>query len=91
MKHYGLRLRHLQEFAESNVMHSEIFLKWTLDREGFKAHQSNLRFSRVRASGEIWSLPLEGVPFSDDRIHWEHTPKLRFERDSLGFLKLVPL
>ena len=90
---YGLRLRALLRFVETHPVHAETFLKWCLDQEQVVVQPAKIRFTRVRSSGEMWSVPQSSEQyekFSDDLGHDWQSQVMKIQRSPLGFLEVVP-
>ena len=74
------------EYLKEHQVHSEGLLKWVFDKEGVSPNTTSIRFSRVRASGKILTLPADPdeQDFSDD----SHLPQWSLKRTPLGNLPL---
>lgn len=93
MHTYGSRLKLVEEYVKHSPLHAETFLKYALETKGLEIRPSSIRFTRVRASGEIWSVPehRNAADFSDGMLHVSHTPNKRFMCNEQGMLELVLL
>ena len=93
MHTYGSRLKLVKKYLQHSPLHAESFLKYALESKQLEVRPSSIRFTRVRASGEIWSLPEHpaAADFSDGVLHGSHTPNKKFQRNAQGMLQLVPL
>ena len=93
MHTYGSRLKLVKEYLQHSPLHAESFLKYALETKQLEVRPSSIRFTRVRASGEIWSLPEHpaAADFSDGVLHGSHTPNKKFQRNEQGMLELVAL
>ena len=93
MQAYGSRLLLAREYLKHLPLQSEVFAKHALDNMLLIIRPSTIRFTRVRASGEIWSLPEHPTApdFSDGALHNSHPPDKKFRRSEQGLLELMPL
>ena len=92
MAAYGLRMRLIEDFIQTSPVFAERFLKWAIDKTGVLSKPSAIRFSRVRASGEIYSLPddPDADDFTDDWSHLYQPQAYRLQRSRHGFIEPVP-
>ncbi len=93
MHAYGSRLSLVEQYIQTAPLQAEHFLKYALESKQLNVRPSSIRFTRVRAPGEIWSLPdnPSAPEFSDGALHGTHPPNKKFMRNNQGMLELVPL
>ncbi|DBA72335.1 TPA: hypothetical protein ACH3X2_010576 [Trebouxia sp. C0005] len=56
MSIYGNRLDMAKSYAKEHPLHSETFLKAAMQQADVECSFSSIRFARVRATGELWSI-----------------------------------
>jgi hypothetical protein len=61
MHHYGNRGSHLLNFSLISRPHSEAFLRYALERVGINVQYTDILFERVRSTGALWVVPVNGT------------------------------
>ncbi len=93
---YGQRLHYLKEFSSNNPLHSERFLRFTLDKYEIRVRSIDIVFERVRSNGLVHALPYPSTRYGIEgsRNWWVFEDPgnayLSLERDTSGlvFMKI---